>query len=619
MDRFSTALAVSALAVSTLTGALVVGVLTTNDTQQASVTLALETTAPQGGVYVVPEMNEPQISVTDTTSSNPENMDMPGGDSGTGSVNGVQTQTPANSPMTWDSSSMVAPMMDTSKTSGTSEGTPSGSVGKVDTTQTTTPLQGGSISPSRGVTHDTKDKSRTTQSGGVQPNAAAIRELDAQKTSTSPATMSSAEKEQKMRLENMGTTVKSLNTQTKKLQKDLGETIDTNVDSALTTASDRYLKDASSEEAVRGFSIEDRQKKLEEIKKHVQEKKAELKVSVSDNLQKTLRGNEDFSTLEKVLKSSLDDITLLLNEEFSTNVDLSSGARTINSVIETHTEKIAHTQEMLRNRDGLDLYKDTDQDGVSDYDENNIYDTDPKNAFTSGSSLTDGERILLGFDPLKNDAILIPVESALHAGNVVTSVFEVHAISVKKAVRKVSSTPPPMGENSEDTNEVATSTSLHTTSAEQEEKSGVVEKTSSEEISVLTFEGKGLPNGFVTLYIYSTPIVVTVKADDTGSWSYTLDKELEDGNHELYLASVNNAGRIIAKSPAVPFVKTAEAVSFTPLSISEVTPVSPIDVLKNNLFIVAFLLLVVCGFVVLVTMGLWRIATARRNNVAEPQ
>lgn len=78
--------------------------------------------------------------------------------------------------------------------------------------------------------------------------------------------------------------------------------------------------------------------------------------------------------------------------------------------------------------------------------------------------------------------------------------------------------------------------------------------------------GKGTPNSFLTIYIYSDPIVVTVKTDSDGNWSYELDRDLEDGNHEVYVAVTDATGRISAQSSPIPFVKTAEAISVVPVS-----------------------------------------------------
>ena len=79
----------------------------------------------------------------------------------------------------------------------------------------------------------------------------------------------------------------------------------------------------------------------------------------------------------------------------------------------------------------------------------------------------------------------------------------------------------------------------------------------------LKITGKGLPNSYVTIYVYSDPIVLTVKTDADGNWSYTLDKPMEDGNHEVYVAVNDNAGKVIAKSTPLPFVQTAEAATVT--------------------------------------------------------
>jgi hypothetical protein len=89
----------------------------------------------------------------------------------------------------------------------------------------------------------------------------------------------------------------------------------------------------------------------------------------------------------------------------------------------------------------------------------------------------------------------------------------------------------------------------------------------------LEIHGTALPNSYVTLYIYSTPIIVTVKTDSTGQWQYTLDRELETGEHKIYAATVDNSGKIVAKSTPIPFTKTAEAAtlgSVPPLGIESV-------------------------------------------------
>src|SRR5881394_1373135 len=45
---------------------------------------------------------------------------------------------------------------------------------------------------------------------------------------------------------------------------------------------------------------------------------------------------------------------------------------------------------------------DVDKDGLSDYDEIYIYNTDPANADTDGDGYTDGQEANFGYDPNKN-------------------------------------------------------------------------------------------------------------------------------------------------------------------------------------------------------------------------
>ena len=79
--------------------------------------------------------------------------------------------------------------------------------------------------------------------------------------------------------------------------------------------------------------------------------------------------------------------------------------------------------------------------------------------------------------------------------------------------------------------------------------------------SKLTFSGRALPNSFVTVYVFSQPVIVTVKTDITGAWSYTLDKELPDGSHKMYSAITDGNGKILAKSEPLAFIKEAAAVN----------------------------------------------------------
>lgn len=177
--------------------------------------------------------------------------------------------------------------------------------------------------------------------------------------------------------------------------------------------------------------------------------------------------------------------------------------------------------------------KDSDGDGVSDYDEINIYETDPLSPDSDGDGYLDGAEVLSGFNPKDSslDAVVV-YENPKQSGVVEEKLFSVDKIEVvEKKVKKDSTSSPG--------------------SLPDEEVS----------VGALALEGKSLPNSFVTLYIFSIPTVVTVKTDEEGNWSYVMDKELEDGEHEVYVAMTDNSGKIITKSNPIPFVKEAFAVT----------------------------------------------------------
>lgn len=205
----------------------------------------------------------------------------------------------------------------------------------------------------------------------------------------------------------------------------------------------------------------------------------------------------------------------------ATSTNIGEIRKTIEESPEVVQDKIQKVLE--RSQQNIDEIKiDSDHDGVSDYDENNIYGTDPESADSDADGYSDRAEITTGFDPKNSDLhATIIYENPKDSGEVKKDILTVAAISVAE------------------------------TKTEGEKKVA----------SKIEFKGKGLPNSFVTIYIFSTPTVVTVKTDSEGNWEYTLDKELVDGNHELYVAMTDNAGKILAKSTAIPFVKEANAIT----------------------------------------------------------
>ncbi len=385
-------------------------------------------------------------------------------------------------------------------------------------------------------------------------------------------------------LENVGTSVRTF--------QNAVDSLNTSVQSAVMRDVERAIRDAMQSQSVaisgeHAFDPQERQARLEELKRAIQEKQSQLTVDVQTTLTSNVPDGGSLPNIEPALKSSLDDIALLIMNETGVPVDLSPTARTVASDAQEQSAQFDSARGALLERDGLDLYTDTDRDGISDYDEAHIYHTDPRNAYSSGGALTDGEKIVLGFDVSTSTIRRVPVESPLVSGEETRNVFEVHTIAVSHV------SVPPAAES-------ATTSPLIPVQVDPSAvPAPVVEKK-------MTFAGRALPNSFITLYIYSTPIVVTVKTDITGAWKYTLDTELPDGDHNLYVATVDSGGKILAKSPAIPFVKTAEAADFTPLVVTESPAADPLDIVQNNLMIIALAGFAVFAILALGILGLRR-------------
>ena len=199
-------------------------------------------------------------------------------------------------------------------------------------------------------------------------------------------------------------------------------------------------------------------------------------------------------------------------------------------------------KKLLSERTGARAFIDTDKDGVTDYDEVNIYHTNPEDPDTDHDGFPDGEEILAHTNPNGRKAIRVGEAEvtgstsivSLPASEGVTLEDPLIAGVTQKELLSVSNVV--VDEVGFDDNGMSTAKKLK-------------------------FTGRALPNSYVTLYIFSDPIVVTVKADASGEWTYTLDKELPNGSHQVVSAIVSGGGHILAKSAVLPFVKEAAAVS----------------------------------------------------------
>ena len=186
----------------------------------------------------------------------------------------------------------------------------------------------------------------------------------------------------------------------------------------------------------------------------------------------------------------------------------------VNEEINQMQEKISEPQEN-KIKENKKLSKDSDNDGITDSEEIRI-GTDPINPDSDNDGFLDGAEYKNGYNPLNpSPAEKIVYQDPRDAAPKKTDIYSVEQIKSEIL---------PNGQKG------------------------------------LKIKGKGLPNSFITLYIFSDPIVLVVKTDADGNWEYALDKPLKDGQHTIYATTTNNAGTIEARSEPFVFSKNRDKV-----------------------------------------------------------
>jgi hypothetical protein len=289
------------------------------------------------------------------------------------------------------------------------------------------------------------------------------------------------------------------------------------------------------------------------------------------------KGEQDRITAEmSLLKEAL------LTESGLTETD-SSERQALLALLEQHTQEritqLNRFEEIIRDRLAERALVDSDSDGIPDFDEINLYQTQPRLPDTDGDGVLDGDEVKGGFNPRAADpAALVRHELPLDSGVIREDILAVENI--------ITAVVPP--------SETGTTTTTRPR-------------------AIIT--GRGLPNSFVTVYIFSTPVIVTVKTNADGRWSYVFEKDLEDGEHQVVVALTDNEGSIVAKSEPLAFVKTAEA--FSPVTAESqarvVTAEAPELLDEENALVYAALIVVALGLL-LIILGFF--ADRRRHLVA---
>lgn len=230
-------------------------------------------------------------------------------------------------------------------------------------------------------------------------------------------------------------------------------------------------------------------------------------------------GNVTLITLaEKTLSQTLNELVMAGQLSAATLADLAK----IKDQIKIN-EKI-----LIEKTDSL-ITRDTDGDGISDFDEVALYETDPNLVDTDSDGVLDGVEIMTNYNPAsyKFNAIANFSDPKL-----VNAVSEDLVVGLVRSVVR----------------------SYQTDGTTQ---------------NWLEVTGHSLPNSFVTLHLFDAGLTAWVKTDNSGNFKYTLEKALPDGDYQIYLTQNDNTGAIINRSLPFGFNKQAKIVRPTALAGGE--------------------------------------------------
>lgn len=237
-----------------------------------------------------------------------------------------------------------------------------------------------------------------------------------------------------------------------------------------------------------------------------------------------IRARQYFTEIQKTLIDEINVIDAGIEKSFReineiTDKILSSAAtegdkKAVRDKIEAMKENVTRREKAIIESRRI-LLRDTDGDGLSDALEVEA-GTDPFNPDTDGDGLLDGDEIANGRDPLSPDEFMI--DPRIDPAAVPPEKSDIYKVEKVRSVQAQDGS------------------------------------------TLIEISGRALPLSYVKLFIYSQPVIVTVKTDEYGRWIYSLDKPLTDGQHTVYATLINSQGRIAARSEVYVFKKTGDQV-----------------------------------------------------------
>lgn len=113
-----------------------------------------------------------------------------------------------------------------------------------------------------------------------------------------------------------------------------------------------------------------------------------------------------------------------------------------------------------------------------------------------------------------------------------------------------------------------------------------------------SLSGSGKPNTNYIVYVYSDPIIVSVRTDENGIWDVEVEEDIKAGNHEIFMAEADENGYLLEDPKLISKVEIIETGSPS----DSVTEEASEDRVQDNRYIyylvVAVIVVLVATFLV---------------------
>ena len=272
------------------------------------------------------------------------------------------------------------------------------------------------------------------------------------------------------------------------------------------------------------------------------------------------------SQKQKNIWSYLWDTNLLPNSPYFVWAKIKSGSGEYSSsalyiIVNNETIKAEENIKEKANEEIINALNDSDYDGLSDQEEARL-GTDPLKADTDQDGFLDGAEVSLGYDPLNSsNEAKIEYQDPRQVNSPVSNLYKVKDVSL-------------------------------------------VSKESNPLEIVSRIKGIAPPLSYVTIYIYSAPIIVVAKTDASGNWEYILDKPLAEGRHTVYAAVTNNKGELEQISRPYNFFVVNGEISKT-LQFSDNSVSSPAENMELNFFFITIITIILTIISALIAIGIF--------------